>query len=285
MYDQNRILQFRTDFSQVLAHHIAILRVIDHDEKYRFLAQLLVVRVALAPFLDAQLQIVGVLFGNDGALMFCQLCPAGGIRKHWVLDNILCDGLDEWIVAHRLHKNGPIVVPRRSGDVYLDGEFQVLLQQPVVYVLDALEPRQAVVVNVVRLVVEHGQFVNFTNDFTKVNIAVGRPANRLGAKRRQEEVTQVVVLERRLRHVAQVDAMNIGKEQVAGGADYAYIVLNMQCELEVVTPVAPLVTVVRQHRIVEEDAQPVEICAQSVQHDDIGRDQQKVARQSRLKLV
>ena len=47
----------------------------------------------------------------------------------------------------------------------------------------------------------------------------------------------------------------------------------------------PGVAVVGQDGIVEENAQAVEVGAQAVEHDDVRRDQQEVARQCRVRLV
>ena len=46
-------------------------------------------------------------------------------------------------------------------------------------VLDALEPCKAVVVNVVRIVVEDGQLINFADDFAQIDAAVIGLADRL----------------------------------------------------------------------------------------------------------
>ena len=56
-------------------------------------------------------------------------------------------------------------------------------------------------------------------------------------------------------------------------------------DLKVVAPVAAVVAVVGQHRIVEEDAQAVEVGAQAVEHDDVRRDQQEVAGEVGVRLV
>ena len=59
----------------------------------------------------------------------------------------------------------------------------------------------------------------------------------------------------------------------------------MQAELEIVAPVTASMAVVRQHRVVEEDAQAIEIGAQAVEHNDVGRNEQKVAREVGACLV
>ena len=142
----------------------------------------------------------------------------------------------------------------------------------MVNVLNGLEPGHPRVVDMVGLVVENGEFVDLAHDLAEVGLAVGGLADGLGAERREEIVAQVVVFERGLAHVAEIDAVDVGQEDVAGRADDAHVVLDVQRELEIVAPVAPVMAVVRQDGIVEEDAQPVEIGAQAVQHDDVGRD-------------
>ena len=68
-------------------------------------------------------------------------------------------------------------------------------------------------------------------------------------------------------------------------ANDAHVVLDVQGELKIVAPVAAVVAVVRQDRVVEEDPQAVEVGAQAVEHDDVGRDDEEVARERRVRLV
>ena len=112
--------------------------------------------------------------------------------------------------------------------------------------------------------------------FAEIGPAVGGLADGLGAERCKEIVAQVIVLERRLAHVAEVDAVDVGQKQIAGVAHDANVVLNVQRELEIVPPVAALVAVVRQDRVIEEDPQAVEVGAQAVEDDDVGRDEEKI---------
>jgi hypothetical protein len=58
-----------------------------------------------------------------------------------------------------------------------------------------LEPGHALVMDVVRLVVEDRQLIDFANDFAKVSTAVGCLSSGLGTEWRQEIVAQVVVFE------------------------------------------------------------------------------------------
>ncbi len=79
--------------------------------------------------------------------------------------------------------------------------------------------------------------------------------------------------------------MDVGQEEVAGLTDDAHVVLDVQGELEIVLPVAAVVTVVGQDRVVEEDPEAVEVGPQAVEHDDVRRDDQEVARQRRVRFI
>ena len=68
----------------------------------------------------------------------------------------------------------------------------------------------------VRLVVEHGEFLDLADDFAEVGIAVGGLAGGFRAEGRQEIVAQVVVLQRGLGDVAEIDAVDVGQEEIAG---------------------------------------------------------------------
>jgi len=59
-------------------------------------------------------------------------------------------------------------------------------------------------VDVVRLVVENGEFLDLANDLTKVGLAVGSLAGGLLAERVGEEVVaQIVILQRRVANLAE----------------------------------------------------------------------------------
>ncbi len=128
-------------------------------------------------------------------------------------------------------------------------------------VLNALEPGEPAIVDMVGLVIEHGEFIDLAHYLAEIGIAVVCFAHGLITERRQEIVAQIVIVERRLRHIAEIDAVNIGKEDVAVRPDDPDIVLDVQRHLEIVAPVAAGMAVVRQYRIIEENAQPVEIRA------------------------
>ena len=126
-----------------------------------------------------------------------------------MLHDVLGDCLDERVVAHRLHEDCSAVMAWGGRDVHLDGESQVFLQQPMVNVLDALEPGKAAIVDVVRLVVEDGELVDLAHDLAEVGLAVGRLTDGLFPERREEIVAQVVIFERRVWHVAEIDAVDV----------------------------------------------------------------------------
>jgi len=111
--------------------------------------------------------------------VFGEIGTARRVGQHRVLDHVLRDRFDERIVAHRLHEDRAVLMPRCRGHIHLNREPQVLLQHRVMNVLDALEPCKAVVVNVVRLVVEDGQLINFADDFAQIDAAVIGLADRL----------------------------------------------------------------------------------------------------------
>jgi hypothetical protein len=79
--------------------------------------------------------------------------------------------------------------------------------------------------------------------------------------------------------------MNVGEEQVPGLRHVSDLVLDVDGDLEVVLPVLALVAVRRQHRVLVEHPQAVEIKAQPIEDDDVGRDQQEVCREVGILLV
>ena len=104
--DQHGSLQFRACFFKIAAHLIAISGVIDHHKQHGFFAQSVMLGSAFAPFLYAQLQIVGVFFGDEGAGALDQFVAAGGIGQNGVFDDVLGNGLDQGVIADGLHKYG-----------------------------------------------------------------------------------------------------------------------------------------------------------------------------------
>ncbi len=203
-----------------------------------------------------------------------------------MLDDVLVDGLDERVVADSLDEDGAVVVARRGGHVHLERKAAILLEHLVVDVLDGLEPGHARVVDVVGLVVEDSQFLDLADEFAEVGLAVGGAAGGFLAEGVGEEViAQVVVLEGRLAHVGEEDAVDVREEEIARVAHEAHVVLDVESELEIVAPVAAVGAVGRQHGVVEEDAQAVEVGAEAVQHDDVGRDDEEVAREGGVGFV
>ena len=67
-------------------------------------------RVALAPLLDAELQVIVVFLGEDRAFVFVKLGAARGVGQDRMLDDVLMDGLDERIVGDGLNEDRAVVV-------------------------------------------------------------------------------------------------------------------------------------------------------------------------------
>ena len=202
-----------------------------------------------------------------------------------MLDDVLMDRLDQRIIANRLDENRAVVVARRGGHVHLQRQAAIFLQHPVVDVLNGFEPRHFRIVDVVGFVVEHGEFVDFADDFAKIGFAVGGFADGLRPERGQEIIAQILVLKRRVNHVAEINAVNVREKKVAGVAQHADFVLDVERNLEIVAPVAAFVAVVRQNGIVEKNFEAVKIRAQPVQDDDVGRDDEEIPRQRGIRLV
>src|ERR1700722_9647258 len=95
-------------------------------------------------------------------------------------------------------------------------------------VLDGFEPRHAAVVNMMSLVVEHGEFFDLADDFAKVGLAVRRFTGRLCAEGGEEIVAQVLVLQRRVADLAKKNAVDVREENISDVADDPDVVLNVQ---------------------------------------------------------
>ena len=282
MNDQHRVFQIGVVAFQVCGHVVAVAGIVGHHEQDGFLAQFFVFGIRLPPLDHAQVNVVGVFLGVLGALALYQFGAAGGVGQHGMLDHVLRNGFHQRVIRHGLHENRAVVVFGGGSHVHLQGEGSPFLLQPVVDVFDGFEPGHALVVNVVRLVVQHHQFVNVAHDHTQVHFGVG---GRAGGMLAQKIVHRVLVIGRCGDVVAGIDAVDVGQENVAGGAGDAHLVLPMQGQLKVVAPVAPVHAVVWNDRVLKENAQPLKISVNAVQHDDVGGDHQKVARQPRLGLV
>ena len=226
-------------------------------------------RKSLFPFFDAKFEVVVVFFGENGAFSFLQFCPAGGVGQDGVFDHILMDGFDERIITNRLNENRAFVVTRRGGHVHLQGETAILLQHPMVNILDGFEPCHFRVVNVVRLVVENSKLFDITNNFAQVGLAVSGFADGFRAERSEKVIAQVFVLKRRIGNISKKHPVDIREEKISRFSHNANVVLNVKCDLKIVAPVVPLETVVWQDRIVEENFQAIEIGAEPVENDDV----------------
>jgi hypothetical protein len=85
-----------------------------------FLPSCFVLGVALAPLLDAEVEVVGVLLLKI-ALFLCHASFRRGWRRPAgrVLDHVLVDGLDQRVVGDGLDEDRAVVVLGRGGDVDL----------------------------------------------------------------------------------------------------------------------------------------------------------------------
>ena len=212
MDDQHRAGKLRADLFEMRADLVTIAGVVHHHEQDCFFTQGRMFSVALAPFLDTELQIIRIMLGKNGARVFLQAGAAGGVRQYRMLDDILMDGLDQRIIRDGLHEDRAVVVARRGGHIHLQGQPAIPLQHTVVDVLDALEPGHARIVNVMRLVVEDSQFLDLTDDLAAIGLAVGGLADWLGTEGRQEIITQVVIFQRGLAHLAEIHAVDVGEK-------------------------------------------------------------------------
>lgn len=85
-----------------------------------------------------------------------------------MLDDVLRNGFDQRIIRHGLYENRAVSVLRRRRHIDLQRQRGPFLQKPVVNVLNRLEPGQARVMNVMRLVVQHHQLVDVADDHAEV---------------------------------------------------------------------------------------------------------------------
>ena len=76
-----------------------------------------------------------------------------------------------------------------------------------------------------------------------------------------------------------INTVDIGQKDIARRPHHTNLVLNVQGHLKIFTPVASFMAVVGQNGVIHKNFEAVKVGTQPVQHDDIGRNQQKVARQ------
>ena len=199
--------------------------------------------------------------------------------------DVLMDGFDQRIIGHGLHKYRSVIVSWGGGHVHLQGQTAVLLQHLVVDVLNGFEPGHFRIMNVVCFIVEDGQLLDFADNFPKIGLTVGGLAEGPRTEGREKVIAQVVVIQRGIGHIAKKDPVDVAQEEIPCLADNSHIVLDMQGKLEIVAPVMALVSIIRQNRVIEENRETIEIRPQAVEHDDIWRDNEEVARQRGIRLV
>ena len=159
-----------------------------------------------------------------------------------MLDHVLRDSFHQRVIGDGLHKDRAVVVFGCGGHVHLQGEGRAFLLQPVVDVLDGFEPGHARVVDMVRLVVQHNQFVNVAHDHAQIHLGVG---GRAAGPLAQKVIPRVLVIRRCGNVVSGIDPVDIGQEDIARWPGNAHLVLHMQGQLKIVAPVASVHAIVR----------------------------------------
>src|SRR3989338_6569821 len=129
-----------------------------------------------------------------------------------------------------------------------------------------------------RLIVQDHDLIHTAHDFPKIHEALRCLSDRLG--------TEKIFLTRAVGgHMARVNAVDVGKKDVAIARDSSDLVLKMQFWLEIALPIAALIAVLGKHRIAEKNIEPVEVMPQTLQHDDVRRDDKEVPGKRRILLV
>ena len=115
--------------------------------------------------------------------------------------------------------------------------------------------------DMVSLVVHYYLLVNITNDHPQINFGVRGCTGWALA----EEIVHCVFIVRRGGYVLPgINTVNIGQKDVSGGIGNSHFVLLMQSELKIIKPVAPVIAVIRQDRIIEKYAKPMEVLINTV---------------------
>ena len=105
---------------------------------------------------------------------------------------------------------------------------------------DGLKPGEAGIVDVMGFIIEHHEFIDFAHDLAQIDLGIQRGASGAAA---EEIVTAVVVVGGGDGVVAGVDAVDIGKEEIACGLNHVHVVLEVHGELKVVAPGAACVAI------------------------------------------
>lgn len=79
--------------------------------------------------------------------------------------------------------------------------------------------------------------------------------------------------------------MDVRQKNVACFANDAHIILHIQRQLKIVAPIPAIEAVVGQNGVLKEDFEAAKVFENAVQHDDVGRDDEKIARQLRIGLI
>ena len=71
----------------------------------------------------------------------------------------------------------------------------------------------------------------------------------------------------------------VDQKQIAGIAKHANVVLDVKCDLKIIPPILASIAVLWQDGVIKKYSQPVEVCTQTVKHDDVWGDHEEVARE------
>src|SRR4029077_14313003 len=195
--------------------------------------------------------------------------------KHRMFDDVLRDRLNQRIVRDGLDEDGAVIVPGSRGDVYLERQEGIFLQQAVVNVLNGFEPGHVGIVDVMSFVVEDGEFFDVANDDAEVDLGVGGGS---GGTFAEGVVAGVFVVGGGDGFIAGVNTVNVGEKDVARFVGDADVVLNVKSELEIGAPVVAVIAVVGKDGIVfQKDAQALKILVDTIEDDDVGGDDQEIA--------
>src|SRR3989344_9439772 len=85
--------------------------------------------------------------------------------------------------------------------------------------------------------------------------------------------------------ITAVNAVDVCQEDIADVIGHPHVILDVQCHLKIILPVLTFKAVLGNYGIATEDTQPVEIRAKAIEHDDVGRDNEKVPRKRGISLV
>ena len=126
-------------------------------------------RIRFAPFHNAEIQIIGIFFRKLAVVFLLQFLAAVGVGDDRVFHHVLRDGLHQRIIGNGLHKNCPVIVFGGRRGIHLQSKPASFLFQAVVNVFNGLKPRHLLIVYVMRLIIEHRQFIYVADHHAQIN--------------------------------------------------------------------------------------------------------------------